>query len=74
MFKTKPVPAKPAIQRLHKAAIKRARANVEKRAKFLKTVSSTTGSAETQAGAQQLVSRVRAAATADFLQKYRISA
>jgi hypothetical protein len=74
MFKTKPSLTKPAEQRLQKAAVKRVRAARMQRAKFLSEVKATSLSEATQREAVVLVGRVRAAKSAQFLQRYRIAA
>lgn len=66
-------PSKSADLRLKKAAVRRARLQQDQRVKFLEKVNSTTSSAESQRSAQELVSRVRAAKSADFLDQYRIA-
>lgn len=74
MFKKIPSTAKPAEQRLSKAAVKRVRMAKGERARFLAEVKATQ---PTEAGARkagQLVERVRAAKAAPFLQQYRIAA
>ncbi len=74
MFKRKPSTSKPAEQRLHKVAVKRARVAKAERARFLAEVKANQ---PTEAGARkagQLVERVRAAKAASFLQQYRIVA
>lgn len=74
MFKSKPTSSKSAVQRLQKVAARRARVAQGQRAKFLAQVSATSSSSESQRTAQELVARVRAAKSADFLQMYRVAA
>jgi len=74
MFKKKPSPAKPAVQRLYKVAVKKALVAKADRARFLAEVKANQ---PTEAGvrrAGQLVDRARAAKAAPFLEQYRIVA
>jgi hypothetical protein len=74
MFKKAPTFGKPAQQRLQKVAVKRVRLAKVQRAVFLAKVKATTATEAQQAESDRLVSRVRAAKNADFLQQYRIAA
>jgi hypothetical protein len=73
MFRKKPSLAKPAEQRLQKADAKRIRVAKAERAHFIAQVMATQPTEAKRREAGQLVERVRAAKSADFLQQYRIA-
>jgi hypothetical protein len=73
MFRKKPSLAKPAELRLQKAEARRVRVTKAERAQFIAQVLATQPTEAQQREAGQLVERVRAAKSADFLQQYRIA-
>lgn len=74
MFKKKASPAKPAEQRLLKIHVKRLRLAKQQRAEFMAGVRSTQPTEASVQRSEELVKRVRAAKSADFLDQYRVSA